>query len=83
MDYSLAVRVGQRIRDLAHYVARGLECEPPLAVDPVTQRFAAHVWHYVVEQRFYVSGVVERKNVRVLQPRQQSNFSNETELTRF
>jgi hypothetical protein len=39
------------------------------------------VRHHIVEQRLDVSRIVERKDVGMLQPSEQADFPNESELT--
>src|SRR5205807_2402960 len=54
--------------------------ELALPLDSRPQRLAADVRHDVVEEGFDVTRIVKREDVRMLQPRQHSNFTNESHL---
>jgi hypothetical protein len=80
VDYPLRVRIGECIGDVARYAACGFWRELPLAIHSVTQGLAAHVRHHVVEKVFYVSGVVQGKDVGMLKAGEHSDLANETQL---
>ena len=69
MDDALAVRVGERVRDLdenPHRVAHG---KLSRRLEPVAQRLAAHVRHHVPEQSVAGARRQNRHDVRMLQLR--------------
>ena len=68
MHHTLALRVGERLRDLGGDPHRILERELVLALQPGAERFALHVGHHVVEETLPGARVVQREDVRMLQP---------------
>ena len=71
------------------HVPRGAECvakrELRFAVEAMAQRFAGDVRHHVVERPPRVAGIDQRQDVRVREPRRDSDLLQEalgTELCR-
>src|SRR5438093_1468205 len=80
MDYALPVRVRECVCDVARDVARHIPRELFLAIDSMTQCFAADIWHHVVEQSLNVPRIVKRKDVGMLESSEEPNLANEAKL---
>jgi hypothetical protein len=78
----LRVRVGKCVCRLPRDGAGRIDRHLTLAVHAVAQRFAADVWHHVIEKCFDVSRIVERENVGMLQTRECADLAYEANLTR-
>ena len=72
------MRVVERSRHLDRDTDRVLDRELPLALEPRAERLALDVRHHVEEQLVDRPGVVEGKDVRMLQPRGGADFFEET-----
>ncbi len=68
VHHAVAVRVGQRSRHLRRDAHGVLEPQLLFPVQAVAERFPLHVGHHVVEKAPGRAGVVQRENVRMLQP---------------
>jgi hypothetical protein len=77
MHEAVPMRVVQRICHLAPDSQRVCQRESPLAKQTVPDGFPLHVGHYVVEQAGCLSGVMEGKDVRVGEPRLDSDLTQE------
>jgi hypothetical protein len=80
VDDALAMSIGQRVRRLARNGTCGLDPHLPLAVHPYAQSLAHDVRHDIVEQRFDVTRVVERKDVGVLETGDEADLPDEADL---
>jgi hypothetical protein len=67
MDDTVLVGVLQRAADLPGNLERDLERKLALPCDPLAERLAFGKGHDVVEQAAGLAGVVQRKDVRVLE----------------
>ena len=81
MDDPLTVRVRERVGDLGRDAHRDIDRELTLARHANAKCLSTDVRHQVVEQSLYVSGVVERQDIGMLEPREEPDLSDETELT--
>jgi hypothetical protein len=62
------VGVTQRVGHLTRNLQGVGDGQLPLAVEPLAQRLALDIRHDVVDQAVHLVGVVERQDVRVVQP---------------
>ena len=69
VDESLAVRVVEPRAQLPRDPQRVLEREPLLAHEALPQRFAAHIRHHIIEGSVRLTGVDERQDMRMGEPR--------------
>jgi len=83
MNDSLRVSVPERFGDLASDAARGFHWQLFFPVDAPAKRLPGHVGHHVIEKGIHVSGIVEGKNVGVLEPGENPDLPNESELSGF
>jgi hypothetical protein len=67
VDDVVAVRVRERIGDLARDLERVIDRQLLLACEPVSQRTALDVRHDVVEEAVRFARIVERQDVRVIE----------------
>ena len=77
MDDAGAVRVAQRVGHLARDLERVADRELPLPREPLPQRLALDVGHDVEDQAIHLVGVVQRQDVRVMQPGRDLDLAQE------
>ncbi len=75
---ALAVRVAEAISHFPRQSPGFVDRKLTLAVDPIAQGFALHVWHHVIQKAVRFAGVVEREDVRVLEPSGRLDLAQET-----
>ena len=75
MHESLAVRMIERSRDLARDLQRFVHGQPLSCVQHLAQRLSAHVRHHVIEEIPCLPGIVERQDVRVIEPGHDLDFA--------
>ena len=75
MDDVVRVRVSERVRDLARETNRLAHGELLLACDSAAQRLARDVRHDVVQRALALARIVERKDIRMLQSREQRDLA--------
>ena len=83
MDDPLTVRVSERVSYLACEANRGVDRQLALPRHPNSKRLAADVGHQVVEEGLYMTRVVEREDVGMLEAREKSDLADESKLTGF
>jgi hypothetical protein len=77
VHHAVRVRVGERLAQLEGDAQRVGRRERPLAGEPLAQRLALDERHHVVERPRSLARVVQRQDVRVLQPRQHADLAVE------
>jgi hypothetical protein len=77
MHHSLFVRVGQRVRHVGRNAHGVSDRELFFSVESVAQRLALNVRHHVVEEASGGARVVQRQDVRMLQPRGRFDLEEE------
>ena len=75
VHHVVAVRVVQRIRDFAGQSHRIGDWKMGFAIQPVTKRFALRDRHHVIEVAVGFPGIIERKNVGMMQSGGETDFS--------
>jgi hypothetical protein len=68
MDHAFAMRIRERVSELAHQADGIAEGQRPFAPEPLPQRLALHEGHREVRQPLDVPGAEERHHVGVLEP---------------
>ena len=74
---AVAVRVGERARHFGRDPHCLVNRELLFPLQPVAQRLALDVWHDVIEEAVDGTGVVQRQDMRVLQPGGDRNLAEE------
>jgi len=75
-----AVRVVESLRNITGKVQGLLQRQPTVTVDPFPERLPLHVRHHVVEESVSFSGIMKRKDVRVVQAGGDLDLTQETLL---
>ena len=75
MDDPLAVRVGEGVRYLPEDGQRGRDRQLVLALEASPERFPGDVGHHVVEEPVPLSGIDETEDVRMLEPRHDTDLA--------
>ena len=74
----MAVRVGEGVRHFVRDLERIVHRQLRLALQPVAQRFALDERHDVIQRAGGIARIVDRQDVRVLQPRGKLDLAQET-----
>ncbi len=72
------VRVGEAIADLLRQAHGFGDGQARFVLQPVAERFAFYEWHHVIQRVPGFARIKERQDIRVLKPRNQTDFIEET-----